>query len=129
MTDTTTAASVGSPGSHPHSDQANWRPAVSVGDYLRNCDDGLEAYSERRVATLLGWSRAKLYRVKQAGRIPELLFERLIAQDAIPSWKQLSEIGRALYGEGEPDVERCPHCGDVIRERARWSKRSEKIDK
>ena len=111
-----------SPGSHPHADQANWRPAETADDYLRNCDEGLEAYSERRMAKLLGISRARLWRWKLMAEIPEELFERLLAgADHVPSTKELANIGRALYGHGPAhDVERCPHCGEVLRVRGRW---------
>ena len=49
----TVGASDGSPGSHSHSDRPNWQPAGTAHDYLRNCDDGLEVYSERRMPKLL----------------------------------------------------------------------------
>ena len=41
-----------SPGSHPHSDRPNWQPAETANDYLRNCQDGLEAYTDRRMAKI-----------------------------------------------------------------------------
>ena len=69
-----------SPGSHPHSDRPNWEPAETANDYLRNCREGLEAYSDRRMAKLLGWSRAHLWRAKLMAEIPEDLFERLPAR-------------------------------------------------
>ena len=28
----------------------------TIADYVRNCGEGLEAYSDRRAALLLGWS-------------------------------------------------------------------------
>ena len=50
----------GPPGSHPHADQPNWKPADNADDYLRNCEDGLEKFSERRFAKLFGASRIEL---------------------------------------------------------------------
>lgn len=70
-----------SPGSHPHSNRPNWEPAETANDYLRNCRDGLEAYSDRRMAKLLGWSRAHLWRAKLMAEIPEDLFDRSVARD------------------------------------------------
>ncbi len=125
----TPCPSGGSPGSHPHSDRPNWRPAETVADYLRNCDDGLETYSERRMAKLLGVSRTALWRWRMMAEIPEELFERLLAEaDHVLSTKELANIGRALYGHGPAhDVERCPHCGEVIRVRGRWRPSTAKI--
>ena len=51
-------------GSHPHADQRNWQPADNIDDYLRNCREGLETYSDRRVAKLWGVSRAWIWRAK-----------------------------------------------------------------
>ncbi len=112
----------GSPGSHPHSDRPNWRPAEAANDYLRNCDDGLEAYSDRRMAKLLGWSRAHLWRAKLMAEIPEELFERLLAgADHVLSTKELANVARALNGRGPShDAELCPHCGETLRVRGRW---------
>ena len=42
----------------------NWQPAETIEDYLRNCREGSEEYSERRAAQLLGWPRMKVYRAK-----------------------------------------------------------------
>jgi hypothetical protein len=42
----------------------NWQPASTKVDYLRNCREGLEDYSERRLAKLLGWSRIRIHRAK-----------------------------------------------------------------
>ena len=36
------SAQGGSPGSHPHSDRPNWRPAETVEEYLNNVREGLE---------------------------------------------------------------------------------------
>ena len=114
----------GSPGSHPHADRPNWQRAESFDDYILNCREGLEAFSERRAAKLLGVSRMLLYRAKLMAQIPEELFEHLLAnsrgQNKPPSTTELANIGRAISGEGPPaDVECCPHCGEVIRVRPR----------
>jgi hypothetical protein len=61
----------GSPGSHSHSDRPNWRPAENADNYLRNCQEGLEEYSERRLAKLMGIPRAQLWRWKLMADIPE----------------------------------------------------------
>ena len=77
----------GYPGSHPHSDRPNWRPSETVDDYLRNCREGLEEFSERRVAHLMGLPRMKLWQWRMMAGIPEDLFERLL--QAKPSTKSL----------------------------------------
>ena len=119
MTETT-----GSPGST--SDRRNWNPADSFYDYLRNCEAGLEVYSDRRAAKLLGVPRVKLWRWKSMARIPDELFERLLRLPGhLPSRKELAEIGRALHGEGGKEVERCWCCGAVQRVRNRWRKETE----
>ena len=119
----------GSPGSHPHSDRPNWQPAETADDYLRNCKDGLEVYSDRRMAKLMGISRANLWRWKLMAEIPEELFERLMARtDHTLSTKELANVARALNGNGPShDVERCPHCGEVLRVRGRWRPGTAKI--
>ncbi len=110
----------GSPGSHPHSDRPNWQPAETFDDYLQNCREGLETYSERRAAKLLGVSRMVLYRAKWMAQIPEELFEHLLANSQPPSTTEFANIGRAISGEGpSADVECCPHCGEIIRVRPR----------
>ena len=112
----------GSPGSHPHSDRPNWQPADSAEEYMRNCREGLEEYSERRMAKLLGMSRMHLWRAKLMAQIPDELFERLLAKaDHVPSTKELANVARAISGQGPShDVESCPHCGEVLRVRGRW---------
>ena len=118
-----------SPGNHPHSNRPNWDPAETADDYLRNCREGLEAYSDRRMAKLLGWSRAHLWRAKLMAEIPEELFERLLANAGhMPSNKELANVARALSGEGlSHDAERCPHCGELLRNRRRWRATTAKI--
>jgi hypothetical protein len=61
----------GSQGSHGR----NWSPAETFGDYVRNCREGLEPWSERRAAKLLGISRAELWRWKLTAELPEDLFD------------------------------------------------------
>ena len=115
--------SSGTPGSHPHSDRPNWQPAESIVNYLQNCREGLETYSERRAAKLLGWSRVKLWRVQQAQKLPDDLFDRLLkaVPGKLPSWRELASIAQALYGEGKrTEIEQCPCCGHVLRVRAKW---------
>jgi hypothetical protein len=109
----------GPPGGHPHADQPNWQPATTFEEYLRNCDEGLEEYSERRVSKILGMSRAKIWRAKMAAAIPPELFERLMEQDEPPKLRELANIGRLLSeGSITREIETCPHCGGVTRERA-----------
>ncbi len=122
-------ADTGSPGSHPHSDRPNWQPAETVDEYVRNCQEGLETYSERRMAKLFGISRARLWRWKLMAEIPEELFKRLLAEtNHLPSTKELANIGRALNGHRPSyDVECCPHCGEVLRVRGRWRSSTARI--
>lgn len=110
----------GSPGSHPHI--PNWRPAETPDDYLRNCREGSEKYSERRFAKLTGMSRVQLWRGKMMAQIPDALFDRLMRLDPKPQERQLAALGQWLAG-GQPvhEVERCPHCGGVTRGRPAWS--------
>ncbi len=118
-----------SPGSHPHSDRPNWRPAETADGYMRNCREGLETYSERHLAKLLGISRARLWRWKLMAEIPEELFERLLTEtNHVPSTKELANVAQALNGHGPShDVERCPHCGEVLRVRGRWRSSTARI--
>lgn len=106
----------------------NWQPADNIKDYLRNCREGLEDYSDERAVRLLGWSRMKLWRVRKARQLPDELFELLIGQDKIPSWRELAAIAGTLY-QGDPacDTERCPHCGEVLRRRRRFSQAAARI--
>jgi hypothetical protein len=105
------------PGSHPHSDRPNWRPAPTVEEYIANCREGLEAYSERRVAKLLNCPRVHIWRAKMLASIPEELFELLL--EAGIAGRELAKIGQ-LISEGtlRHEMECCPHCGEVLRTRA-----------
>jgi hypothetical protein len=110
------------PGSHPHSDQPNWRPADTFEKYLQNCREGLEQYSDRRAAKLLGWSRARLWRAQLMAELPEDLFELLLeAGPRHPSQKALANVALALRGGNKADAECCPNCGHVLRIRRRVS--------
>lgn len=109
----------GSPGSHPHSDRKNWRPSETLEEYLRHCREGLEAYSERRVSKILGTNRVGLWRAKMVSSIPPELFELLVEQSDPSSVRELANIGRLLSeGDISKEIETCPHCGGVTRERA-----------
>ena len=92
----------GSPGSH-HG--RNWQPAETIEDYYRNIEDGLEEYSDRRAAKLMGVSRAWIWRAKLIASLPRDLFELLLADKPtrghVPSTKELANIARALQGKGE----------------------------
>jgi hypothetical protein len=112
----------GPPGGHPPEDRRNWHPAETIDDYLANCREGLETYSERRAAKLMGWSRAKVHRAKAIESIPADLFERLLEQDDVPSLTEMALIGQALQGRGKSqEVETCPRCEFVLRVRTRIS--------
>jgi hypothetical protein len=95
----------------------NWAPATTADEYLRNCREGLEEYSDRRFALLMGWPRVQVFRVKLVAELPEALFERLL-DAGICSAKALAGVALALRrGRNCGDVERCPHCGGVLRVR------------
>lgn len=110
----------GSPGSHPHADQPNWRPADNFEDFLRNCREGLEQASDRRAAKLLGVSRAELWRWKLMAELPEGLFDALLRASNKPTTTQLGKVALALRdGRKCGDAEYCPHCGGLLRVRLR----------
>ena len=119
----------GSPGGHPHSDRPNWSPAETADDYIRNCQEGLETYSDRRMAKLLGVSRAHLWRMKSMAAIPEELFNEILSKsNHTPSAKELASVGRALAGRKiELEIESCPHCGGELRTRRPWRDSTAKI--
>lgn len=108
----------GSPGSHPHADRRNWQPATTYEEYARNVREGLEPLSERRLAKLGGFSRMSLYRVKLAAELPKAVIEALDAV-GVHSTRALAQIALALKRDTPlaKDVERCPHCGAVLRRR------------
>jgi hypothetical protein len=108
------------PGEHPHADRPNWQPATTIDDYLRNCHEGLERYSDKHAAELLGCSRVELWRMKLMAEIPESLFEELLAHGSrVPGSRSLAQVGRALKNGGQQTagIERCPHCGGLLRRR------------
>jgi len=51
------------------------------------------------------------------GEIPEDLFEALLSQDEVPTPRQLAAIALALRGHDGAEIERCPHCGALLRGR------------
>src|SRR6476660_201607 len=81
-----------SPGSHPHSDRPNWRPTETAEEFLLNCREGLETYSDRRMAKLLGMSRVHLWRIQLAAELPDDLADKLLALRPVPSMKALAEV-------------------------------------
>lgn len=110
----------GSLGSHP--DRRNWKPAESLDEYVRNCREGLETYSGRRAAKLLGWNRGIVWRAKKIAELPKDLFEALTELDEPPSVKEMAAVSQALsQGERLPAPECCPHCGVVLRQREAFS--------
>lgn len=120
-----------SPGSHPHSDRPNWRPAEIFSEYIASCNAGLERYSDRRAAKLFGVSRARWQRIQLAATLPDELFERLLEQlPHMPSMREFASVALALQGRGPAhDVERCPHCGGTLRIRSRWRPSTARIVK
>jgi hypothetical protein len=94
----------------------NWQPATTIGDYLRNCREGLEEYSDRRAAKLMGCPRIQLYRAKLMAELPDDLFEELLAA-GVTSSKALAQVALALKRDDPraADVEHCPNCGGVLR--------------
>lgn len=91
----TNADDPGSLGSQSHSDRPNWQPATNSDEYLRNCREGLEDFSERRLAQLTGWSRVRIYRQRLMAELPEELFEQLLAA-GVKSSKAMAAIALAL---------------------------------
>lgn len=112
-------AALCSPGSHPHADQPNWKPAETADEYLANLRDGLEVYSERRLCKLLGTTRIDLWRSKMMAAIPDTLFDQLV-NGRRTSARELAVIGSMFAGQAMHGVEvdRCPHCSGVLRVRS-----------
>jgi len=108
-----------SPGEHPHSD----RPNYTAADYLEMCRTGEAVYSEAEVCRLLGWSRAHLWRVLFMASVPEEIFEETLAAmhaDGKPmSTTRFVDMLKRRMGKARTYVERCPHCGGVLRKRHR----------
>lgn len=112
------------PGVHPHSDRLNWQPADTMDEYLANCREGLETFTDKRAAKLCGMSRVGVYRARLMARLPESLFERLIvvARETKHglSKKMFANIAIAIANGGNIGTSResCPHCGEIIRRRS-----------
>jgi hypothetical protein len=117
----------GSPGGHPHADQPNWQPADNIDDYLQNCREGLEEYSDRHAAKLLGVPRIEVFRWKLMAELPEDLFQALLKSKRSPSVKSVAAVAQALKRGNQADTECCPHCGHVLRTRPQVSTEYEKI--
>jgi hypothetical protein len=114
---------IGSPGGH-----GRLAPAETIDDYVRNCRDGLEDFSQRRAAKVLGWSRIEVYRAILMAALPEDLFEALLSGDCT-STRELANIALALTrGHSTTEIERCPHCGRELRVRKGYSAKSAAID-
>ena len=115
------------PGEHPHSDRPNWRPAETVEEYLLNVREGLEKHSVERMTKLLDMNRTHAWRARQLTYIPEVLFGRL-ARAGIRT-RQLAQIGLAFARDGNQpaEIERCPHCREVIRVRWLIGRRAQKV--
>lgn len=118
-----------SPGNNPHEDRRNWRPAETLEEYLHNCREGLETYSDSQAARILCVSRTELWRWQLMSELPEDLFESLLKAQKKPSSRSLANAAMALRtGEtGESGTECCPHCGRVIRRRKRVNDAALKI--
>jgi hypothetical protein len=102
----------------------NWQTATTAADYLRNCREGPEDYSDRRFASLMGWSRIRLYRARLMAELPEPLFDRLL-DAGVTSSRELANIALAFReGKNTAEGERCPHCGGALRSRYRIGKAS-----
>jgi hypothetical protein len=103
-------------------DGSTWSHAETPDEYLENCREGLEEYSERKFCKLMGWRRVDAWRAKQLANIPDGLFDRLLDLPRVPSIRDLAAIGAALNaGEVSEKAERCPHCGGVLRVRLPFS--------
>jgi hypothetical protein len=64
----------------------------------------------------LGASRVEFWRWRLVAELPEDLFDRLVKLRPIPSTKALAQLVLVLKGHSKTaDVERCPHCGEVVR--------------
>jgi hypothetical protein len=116
-----------SPGSNPHADRPNWKPAETIDEYVKNCREGLEVYSDKHAAKLLGWTRVDVWRAKMMSHIPEELFERLFDHSKT-KLTIMAQIGQAfLTGKIYSDAECCPQCGGVLRVRKRVGDEHAKI--
>jgi hypothetical protein len=79
---------------------------------------GLEEFSQRRMAKLIGISRIQLQRSILIAEIPEELFEQLLALKVRLSTKMLAAVGQAFRrGRKTTYAEHCPRCGHLLRVR------------
>jgi len=103
----------------PRGATRNWQPAEKIEDYLSNCREGLETYSDRRAAKLLGWPRVRVYRAIMMASLPKELFEHLVKRGV--GSRSMAQIAQIVLKNSEKmhDVDRCPHCGEPTRIRAR----------
>lgn len=100
----------GSQGGHGR----NWAPAKTIDGYLRNCREGIEEWSDRRAAKLLGRSRTWLFRCRLLAELPAPLFESLLVAGV--RTRGLATIALALRrGCQTPEIERCRNCGAAVR--------------
>jgi len=58
--------------------------------------------------------------------IPEDLFDRLL-EAGVHSDRALANVGQALQRGNTADVERCPHCGGVVRVRQAVDERARDV--
>jgi hypothetical protein len=111
----------GSPGSHPHSDRPNWQPGDDDADELirQKIEDALrDGKGERHIAKLLGVSRMAFWRGRLLNAIPSGLLERLLAaRVGLKAMLYISRLGCDPDNIPADEVERCPHCGHVLRVR------------
>jgi hypothetical protein len=113
----------GSHGGNPHADRPNWRPAETIDEYMSNCREGLEDYSDRRAAKLVGMTRIQLYRAKLVAKLPNELFELLLKERL--STRAMAQVALALRRGENTKAEACvcPNCGHVLSIRGLVSKR------
>jgi hypothetical protein len=116
----------GSPGSHAHSDQPNWRSGDDDADELLSqkiLDALRNGASERQLAQLLAIPRTVLWRGKLYSQIPPNLYDRLLK--ARVAQKQILTIAKIFRGDDletiSHEIEYCPNCGHVLRNRTRLS--------
>jgi hypothetical protein len=67
-----------SEGGYPGSQGRNWSPAETIDDYMRNCREGLEIWSDRQAAKLLGMNRMQYRKALLLAELPDELFEALL---------------------------------------------------
>lgn len=79
----------------------------------------MEKPSIDRLVKLLDINRTHAWRARQLQHIPNGLFDRLL-KGGVYGLKQLAQVGIALQRDGNQpaEIERCPHCGEVVR--VRW---------